>query len=59
VPTFGASNIDYEPLRQIIAQIFKTPKTVSKKKPIVQSNTVPALSKGKYVFKEVSVFICF
>ena len=62
VPTVGASNIDYEPLRQIIAQIFKTPKTVSKKKPIVQTNkiqcnTVPALSKGKYVFKEVYSFV--
>jgi hypothetical protein len=51
VPTLGASNINYEPLRQIIAQIFKIPK---KKNPIVQTNkiqgnNVPALPKGKCI----------
>ena len=61
LPIVGASNINYEQLRQIIAQIFKIPKPVLKKKPFVETNkikdnTVLALSKGKCI---LSVFIFF
>ena len=50
-PIMGSSNIDYTPLRTIIAQIFEIPKPVVKKKQKVkkneiEGNPVSTLSKG-------------